>query len=94
MKEKENPKQEKAQPKETEKGPKVVGKVELDKNNEVVRPTPKKEAPKAEAPKKEAPMAEMCIRDRGYALESSYRILFNRVSISKDLLSLIHICRR
>ena len=58
VKEKENPKQEKAQPKETEKGPKVLGKVELDKNNEVVRPTPKKEAPKAEAPKKEAPMAE------------------------------------
>ena len=58
VKEKENPKQEKAQPKETEKGPKVLGKVELDKNNEVVRPTPKKEAPKAEAPKKEAPKAE------------------------------------
>ena len=58
VKEKENPKQEKAQQKETEKGPKVLGKVELDKNNEVVRPTPKKEAPKAEAPKKEAPKAE------------------------------------
>ena len=58
VKEKENPKQEKAQSKETEKGPKVLGKVELDKNNEVVRPTPKKEAPKAEAPKKEAPKAE------------------------------------
>ena len=58
VKEKENPKQEKAQPKETEKGPKVLGKVELDKNNEVVRPTPKKEAPKAEAPKKEAPKVE------------------------------------
>lgn len=58
VKEKESPKQEKAQPKETEKGPKVLGKVELDKNNEVVRPTPKKEAPKAEAPKKEAPKAE------------------------------------
>ena len=58
VKEKESPKQEKAQQKETEKGPKVLGKVELDKNNEVVRPTPKKEAPKAEAPKKEAPKAE------------------------------------
>lgn len=58
VKEKENPKQEKAQQKETEKGPKVLGKVELDKNNEVVRPTPKKEASKAEAPKKEAPKAE------------------------------------
>ncbi|MDY3883879.1 translation initiation factor IF-2 [Porphyromonas somerae] len=58
VKEKENPKQEKAQPKETEKGPKVLGKVELDKNNEVVRPTPKKEASKAETPKKEAPKAE------------------------------------
>ena len=56
--ENESPKQEKAQPKEPEKGPKVLGKVELDKNNEVVRPTPKKEAPKAEAPKKEAPKAE------------------------------------
>ena len=50
VKEKESPKQEKALQKETEKGPKVLGKVELDKNNEVVRPTPKKEAPKAEAP--------------------------------------------
>lgn len=58
VKEKENPKQEKAQPKETEKGPKVLGKVELDKNNEVVRPTPKKEAPKVETPKKEAPKTE------------------------------------
>ena len=58
VKEKESPKQEKALQKETEKGPKVLGKVELDKNNEVVRPTPKKEAPKAEAPKKEAPKAE------------------------------------
>ena len=58
VKEKENPKQEKAQQKETEKGPKVLGKVELDKNNEVVRPTPKKEASKAEAPKKETPKAE------------------------------------
>ncbi len=27
----------------------------------------------------------MLQKHRGYALESSYRILFNRVSISKDL---------
>ena len=52
------PKQEKVEPKEVEVGPKVLGKVELDKNNEVVKKTPKKEAPKAEAPKKEAPKVE------------------------------------
>ena len=55
---KEAPTQEKPEPKEAEKGPKVLGKVELDKNNEVVKKTPKKETPKAETPKKETPKAE------------------------------------
>ncbi|WP_298632447.1 translation initiation factor IF-2 [uncultured Porphyromonas sp.] len=55
---KEAPTQEKPEPKEVEKGPKVLGKVELDKNNEVVKKAPKKETPKAETPKKETPKAE------------------------------------